>query len=95
VFEKSPTVVSRQVAGEVILVPVVRSQTSEAALYTLDEVAAFLWEKLDGRTSGEELIGKLLESYEAPPKEARKDVETFLADLKEIEAIRGAAAPVA
>jgi hypothetical protein len=89
-YEHDPAVVTRRVAGEVILVPV-RPAREEAALYTLDEVAAFLWERLDGLRTGHELVAALQSEYEVDESRAASDVRVFLEQLLSIEAIRPAA----
>jgi len=87
-FEKQSTIVTRRVAGEMILVPITRRMDEEAALYILDEVAAFLWEQLDGRHTGQDLIQMLESAYTVERHQAEEDVQTFLAKLKEIDVIR-------
>jgi hypothetical protein len=87
-FEKQPHMVTRRVAGEVILVPIVRQVSGEPSLYTLDEVATFLWECLDGRHTGWDLIGILETRYQVEKKQTESDVRLFLEQLQSIEAIR-------
>ena len=45
---RQPGVISRSIAGETILVPA-RRRASEMALFTLNEVGSFVWERLDGQ----------------------------------------------
>ena len=90
-LEHEPTIVTRRVADEVILVPTTR-MGDDAALFTLDEVAAFLWERLDGRRTGRDLISALVSAYAVEPEQAEQDVRTFLTQLESIQAIRAVAA---
>ena len=90
-LEHEPTIVTRRVADEVILVPTER-MGNEAALFTLDDVAAFLWERLDGRRTGRDLISALESAYTVEPGQAEQDVRTFLEQLESIQAIRAVAA---
>ena len=87
-FEKNPSVVTRKVAGETILVPISRSIGNEPCLYTLDDTAAFLWERLDGHRHGRDLARELTLSYEVSPEQAETDVQAFLEQLKSVELIR-------
>lgn len=88
-FEKDPTLVGREVAGEFILVSTAERLSGKGPdLYTLDAVAAFLWGRLDGKATGRDLIASLREVYEVDPGRAEKDTRVFLEQLKEIEAIR-------
>jgi hypothetical protein len=85
-FEREPSLVTRRVAGEVILVPT--QWTGGAALFTLDEVATFLWERIDGQRTGRELASLVEAEYETRIDEAERDVREFLEQLRSIEAIR-------
>lgn len=90
-FEKDPRMVTRRVVGEIILVPVSSRLEGENSLYTLDEVGAFIWDRLDGSKTGREISADLQASYEVPVEQAEADVRQFIAHLQEIEAIRPAA----
>lgn len=90
-FQRQPTLVTRRVASEVILVPVTgRMAQQEASLYTLNETSAFLWERLDGKRTGRELAQELKGVYEVEATQAESDVRNFLTQLQEIEAVASA-----
>ena len=82
-----PSIITRQVAGETILVPVSRRVSSEPALYTLDETGAFLWQRLNTGASGRALVESILASYAADRAQVEQDVRQFLAELIAIEAV--------
>ena len=88
-FEHEPAMVSRLVAGEMILVPTQR-MSEEAALYALDDVAAFLWERLDGQRTGRDLMAALEADYNTETGNVEQDVRIFLEHLTSIGAIRPA-----
>ena len=87
-FERRSTMVTRRVAGEVILVPLTPRMGEEAALYTLDEIAAFLWDRLDGTCTGRDLVGALGSAYVVDQARAEQDVRVFLEQLKALDAIQ-------
>ena len=87
-FEKDPAVVTRKVAGEVILVPITPQVQEDSSLFTLDAVAAFLWGCLQGQVSGRELVDRLTSAYQVETFQAEQDVRTFLQQLESIQAIR-------
>jgi hypothetical protein len=89
-FRRQPAIVTRRVAGEVILVPVTGRMAQEGSLYTLNGTSAFLWERLDGRRTGRDLVRDLEESYEVEGPKAESDVQAFLSQLQEIGAIASA-----
>ncbi|MBI4124630.1 MAG: PqqD family protein [Deltaproteobacteria bacterium] len=87
-FEHDASIVARVVAGELILVPLTPGGAGkEPFLYTLDDVAAFLWEQMDGRRTGRDLAAVLQKKYEVDPARAEKDTLIFLEELRTIEAI--------
>ena len=86
-FETHPSIVTRKVAGEVILVPV-SGRIEEPCLYTLSETAAFLWEQLNGKKTGQDLARALESNFEVEKAQADTDVQIFLEQLQTINAIR-------
>ena len=86
-FEKKREMVARRVAGEIILVPIKREIKEDPCLYTLDEIAAFLWEKLEHGSTGNDLIKALLSEYSISEETAAVDVQKFLEELLAIEAV--------
>lgn len=87
-FEKNSSIVTRKVAGETILVPITRSIGNEPCLYTLDDTATFIWDRLDGQTTGRDLISAVMCSYEVSSEQAEGDVRTFLEQLQSVSAIQ-------
>lgn len=90
-FEQNPSVVTRKVAGETILVPISRSIGNEPCLYTLDDTATFIWDRLDRQRTGLDLVKEMTLSYEVGQDQAKADVQTFLEQLKSVELIRSTA----
>ena len=79
--------VKRNIAGDVILVPVGDSSLTLKGLMTLNETAEFIWDRLADAANAEELAAALCSEYEVEPAEAMTDVEALLAQLKELEII--------
>jgi hypothetical protein len=90
-FVRSPDVVARRIAGEVVLVPIAtRSEdasTRTANFYVLNETAETLWRRLEHPAGLDELAQQLAVDYEIEPERARGDVERFLSDLANCGAI--------
>ena len=85
---KRDGLVTRNIAGETIIVPVTSNVAQIDFIYTLNEVGSYLWGMIDGRTTVEQLTGALCESYEVTREEAAKDLEEFLGALEEAGLIR-------
>ena len=79
-YRRDPDIVCRRVATEVILVPI-RNNVREVGIYRLNEVAGFVWDRLDGERTIGDLAREVTEVYEVDAEAARRDVETLLAKL--------------
>lgn len=76
--------VKRDIAGDVVLVPVGTTVYESNGLFILNDVGAFLWDRLETAESEEELLTALLEEYEVTEDTARKDVQEFLLKLRKL-----------
>jgi hypothetical protein len=65
----------------------------QAQIKVLNEVAAFVWKRLDGKRSVEELISLVTEEYDVSGETARRDVTAFLESLAERGMIHWAGTP--
>ena len=74
----------RNIAGDTVLVPIGRTVYESNGLFILNEVGAFLWDRLESAESDEWLLEALLEEYEVDEETARKDVREFLDKLREM-----------
>ena len=88
VFTRSDRIVGRRIAGEYVLVPLVGRGTDADFIYTLNRVAAAIWEALDGKASGTDVVRLVVEQYEVAEKEAAADYLELLETLESIEAVR-------
>lgn len=76
--------VTRNLAGETLLVPVGQTVTSLNGMLVLNDSGSFLWKRLPAAESEDELVEALLEEYEVEPQAARQDVQAFLAELRKL-----------
>jgi hypothetical protein len=87
---RSARIVGRRIAGEYVLVPLVTHGADLDAIYNLNAVGAFIWERLDGRTPGTESVAALTETFAVEPGRAEADYLDFLARLRALGAIQAA-----
>jgi hypothetical protein len=87
VYKKSDSIVSRKIADEFILVPIRQNVGDLGSIYTLNEVAARIWELIDGKMKLREIKDALVGEFEVTPEEAEKDLIEHLQQLKKIKAI--------
>ena len=76
--------VKRDIAGEIILVPVGKTVYDSNGLFILNELGAFLWDRLEKAEDEEELLHAVLNEYEVTEETARKDLRAFLDKLRDM-----------
>jgi hypothetical protein len=86
-YAKQPDIVARRIAGELFLVPIRGRIADMSALYSLNEVAEFLWEKL-GEKSLKDLREEVLAIFEIGREEAEADILEFIDQLLKAGLIR-------
>lgn len=77
----------RQIAGDAFLVPVGKEVYDSNGLFFLNEVGEFIWDRLEAANGPEDILNALLEEYNVDESVARKDVETFLQKLRDMDII--------
>lgn len=87
IFNHDPSMVARNIAGEVILVPIRSNVGDLDSIYTLNETAAFVWEHLDGARSLAEIVEALTAEYDVDAGQAEQDVLELIAQLEAVQAI--------
>ncbi len=80
-YHRSEPIIARQVAGEDLLIPIRGELADMSRVYLLNAVGRFLWDRLDGETAVDGLVGAVVTEFATTPEAARRDVEAFLADL--------------
>jgi len=82
-FTKDKDLVTRNIVGETIVVPVRSNVGDLDSIYTLNEVGTKIWELIDGRNNISQIIEAICNAYEVLPEEAEKDTIDFINSLKE------------
>lgn len=81
-FCQSGKIVKREIAGQVLLVPMDQTGREVQRLFTLNETAAATWELLAEPRTVEELVAALQVEYDAPEDVIRKETVALLEDLR-------------
>lgn len=82
-LHRSDEVVQREVAGETFLVPIRGRLADLQELFVLNEVGSWLWERLDGRHSQDDLVASVVEEFQVDEAQAKRDTELFLKQLRD------------
>jgi len=83
IFSKKDDFVTREIAGETIIVPIRKQAGDLESIYTLNEVGTVIWGMIDGKTKVSKIIEAIHQDYTTSPEDAAKDVSEFLQSLKE------------
>jgi hypothetical protein len=94
-YARGARIVGRRIAGEYVLVPLVTHGADLDAIFNLNAVGAFIWERLDGRTPGAVVVAALVEAFDVDEERASADYLAFVAQLQGLQAVElPAAGPV-
>ncbi len=82
VYRRSTTVVSRQISGETLVVPIRGKVGDLASIYSFNETGSVLWAALEHPRSLENLTSLLYQSFEVGWDDARRDADTFVREMQ-------------
>jgi hypothetical protein len=88
VFERSESVVFRRIADEALLVPIHARTADLDSIFQLNDVAARIWELIDGQRAVADIRDAIVSEFEVSPDVAEDDVAQFLERLAERGAIK-------
>jgi hypothetical protein len=78
---KENNFVTREIAGETIVVPI-RARTEDLdSIFTLNELGTMIWNLIDGRTNVSQIVEAISKTYDVTEDEATKDTFDFLTSL--------------
>jgi hypothetical protein len=86
-YQQAPTIVSRKIGEDVILVPIRRNMGDLESIFTLNETAALVWDAMDGHHNLRDIHERLLAKYKVSTAEAEQDLFELVSYLLEIEAL--------
>lgn len=73
----------REVAGEIIVIPIGRTALNFNGMICLNAVSAQIWKGLQEGRASNEILETILEEFEVTREEATADLERFLLQLRE------------
>ena len=82
VYRVDPDVVTRDILGDLILVPVRRNVADLQSIFRLNETAGSIWKMLDGRRTLEEIRAGLVEAYAVDEAQVGQDLLETVAKLE-------------
>jgi hypothetical protein len=85
---RDSSIVAREIAGELILVPVRRTASEVQSIYTTNEAGRYIWELIDGERTVRDILDAILEEFEVSREEAEADLVAFLRQAEQVGAIK-------
>jgi hypothetical protein len=89
VYKRDETVVTRDIVGEMILVPIRGKLADMQRIFTLNDVGAYIWSSLDGERSLGEICEDLRLDFDVKKEQAQRDMSEFIGELLEADLIVG------
>ncbi len=85
-WARSPNMVGRRIGEEYVLVPLAGRGADLDSILNLNRVAAFVWEQLDGKTSGSAVVAAVVERFDVERERAEQDYLELVDTLVEVGA---------
>ena len=80
----SGTFVVRQVAGEILAIPIGDTALRVSGIILLNEVSRVIWSCLEQGAQLQDIVTAETGTFDVSPEEAAQNIETFLAKLREL-----------
>jgi hypothetical protein len=87
IYRKKPDIISRNIAGQAILVPVRGKVADMQRIFMLNSVAEFVWEQLSGEIPVNRICRRVEENFTVIPTIAENDVCELINNLLDLELI--------
>ena len=83
IYSRAENIVSRDIAGEKILVPIRGNLADMQHIFTLNSVGVFIWDQLDGNTKLADVRDLLLVHFDVNHEQAEQDILDFIDQVTE------------
>jgi len=87
IYRHHPNIVSRSIAGDMVLVPIRKNIADMESIYTLNETAARIWELVDGINTLDTIHNKICEEFDIQSEEAKTDLLELIDQLVKLAAL--------
>lgn len=86
-FVRNKNFIFRQIVEEMVLVPIRQNVADLDSIYTLNELGAFIWERLETPTTVAKLQDDILEDFDVDAATVQSDLAIFMEELERIGAV--------
>ena len=89
VYRRRDELVTRQIAGEAVIVPIRGHLADMERIFMVSPVAEYIWRQLDGQASLREIGEGIVAAFDVEPAQADADLREFIAELLAADLIVG------
>lgn len=86
-YQRSSDFIYRKIINEMVLVPIHLNIADMESIYTLNDVGASIWERLEEPISLEQLTSELVSEYDSDPETITQELIAFLQELQDCGAV--------
>lgn len=83
-YNKKSQFAIRNVGKEKVLVPVRKNIASMTEIYTLNEVGSFIWDKIDGKNTEQDIVNAIVSEFEVDETMAKNDLKEFISKFDSV-----------
>ncbi len=87
VYRKDPSIVARQIGGEMLLVPIRKSLGDLESIYMLNETALFAWQMFDGECTLAVIRDLITNEFEVDKLQAEQDLIELVEQMEQMGAL--------
>ncbi len=88
-YTKTRDLLTRSIAGEMLVIPVRARLADLQRIYALSPVAEFVWERIDGRNTVGQISADVADQYAVDVEQAASDVREFVSELARAGLVEG------
>ncbi len=81
-FKRNPDYIYRRIVDEYVLVPTHQNVANLECIYTLNDVGALIWERLESPASFQKLVSSLTAEFDVEEETLLEDLRAFLAEME-------------
>lgn len=87
-YERNKDFIYRSIVNEAVLVPVHQDVADMEYIYTLNDLGAFIWERMSQPLTWDELLVSVQDTYDVESEVLTADLERFIQEMTAIGAVR-------
>lgn len=87
VFQKNEDIVSREIVGETMLIPIRGNLADMQRVFSLEDVSEYIWQQLNGERKLGIIRDAVLENFEVEKIAAETDIPEFINELVKADLI--------